>query len=85
MDLRQQVRDFITTTFYVPDPRALADDASLLEAGLIDSTGLLEVIGFIETQLGVSLNNGEIVPDNLDSIDRIVGFVLRKTGAHAGV
>jgi acyl carrier protein len=78
MEITQQVRTFITSNFYVQDPAALADDASLLEHGIIDSTGVLEVISFIEDTFGITIEDREMVPDNLDSIERISGFVRRK-------
>ncbi|MDB5927953.1 MAG: Acyl carrier protein [Betaproteobacteria bacterium] len=78
MEITQQVRTFITTNFYVQNPAALADDASLLEQGIIDSTGVLEVISFIEDTFAITIEDREMVPDNLDSIERISGFVRRK-------
>jgi acyl carrier protein len=77
------IRHFITSNFYVANPSALADDDSLLEAGIVDSTGVLEVIGFLETRFGIPVEDEDIVPDNLDSIDRIAAFVARKCDAHA--
>ena len=79
MNIREQVRSFVTTNFYMPDPAALADDASLLDQGIIDSTGVLEVIMFIETTFGVTVEDSEMLPENLDSIECIAAFVARKT------
>ncbi len=81
MSLRKRVRDFIEKNFFVSGP--LQDDDSLLDQGIIDSTGVLEVIGFIETELGVEVLDAEMLPDNLDSISRIVAFVERKSPAKA--
>ena len=78
MEIKQQVRTFITSNFYVQDSAALADDASLLEQGIIDSTGVLEVITFIEDTFGITIDDREMLPENLDSIERISGFVSRK-------
>jgi len=78
MEINQQVREFITSNFYVQDATALADDASLLERGIIDSTGVLEVITFIEDTFGVTVDDQEMLPENLDSIERISGFIRRK-------
>jgi acyl carrier protein len=71
-------RTFITTNFYVADPAALADDDSLLDAGIIDSTGVLDLIGFMEQEFGISVADDELVPENLDSIARLTAFVARK-------
>ena len=78
MELRKQVRDFVTTNFYVADPKSLEDRTSLLDYGIIDSTGVLEVIMFIETTFGVAVEDSEMLPENLDSIERIAAFVARK-------
>lgn len=75
-----QVRAFITSNFYVADPAKLADDASLLDNGIIDSTGVLEVIGFIEDNFSITVEDQEMLPDNLDSIERIASFIVRKQG-----
>jgi acyl carrier protein len=83
MDTQQRIRQFITTNFYVADPSALADDASLLDAGIVDSTGVLEVIGFLESEFGVTVPDNEILPENLDSIARIAAFVGRKKASAA--
>jgi acyl carrier protein len=79
-EIKSQVRSFVTGNFYVADPAALADDASLLDQGIIDSTGVLEVIGFVESTFGITVEDAEMLPDNLDSIQRISDFVARKQG-----
>lgn len=73
-----QVRNFITSNFYVADPAALEDEASLLDSGIIDSTGVLEVVVFIEAQFGVQVKDEEMLPENLDTIGRIVRYIERK-------
>jgi acyl carrier protein len=78
MALNQQIRDFVTSNFYVADPNSLEDRTSLLEQGIIDSTGVLEVIMFIESTFGVTVEDSEMLPENLDSIERIATFVARK-------
>ena len=78
MEIRDQIRQFLLTNFYVPDPATLADDVSLLETGIIDSTGVLEVIGFLEDTFGITVEDDEMLPENLDSIERISAFVARK-------
>jgi acyl carrier protein len=79
MKLQQQIRDFVTANFYVADPNTLEDRTSLLDQGIIDSTGVLEVIMFIESTFGVTVEDSEMLPENLDSIERIAAFVARKT------
>jgi acyl carrier protein len=83
--IRAAVRGFILDRFYVPNPDKLADDVSLLETGVVDSTGVLEVIGFLEEEYQIRVENSEILPENLDSVERLARFVLRKANhASAG-
>jgi acyl carrier protein len=77
--IRERVRQFIAKNFFVTDIAALDDDSSLLEKGIIDSTGMLEVIGFLESSFEVRVEDDEMLPENLDSVGRIVAFVARKT------
>jgi acyl carrier protein len=85
MEIKELTRAFVTSNFYVADPASLADGASLLERGIIDSTGLLEVILFIEETFGIKVEDNEMLPDNLDSIDRIADYVGRKSGVEVKV
>ncbi len=78
MDIKDEVRQFIVKHFYVANPASISDDVSLLENGVIDSTGVLEVIGFLEATFGVHVDDDEMLPDNLDSIARIAAYVARK-------
>lgn len=78
MDIKGQVRSFVTSNFYVADPSLLEDDASLLDRGIIDSTGVLEVIFFLEETFEIKVEDSEMLPENLDSIERISNFVSRK-------
>lgn len=81
METKQRVREFVTGNFFVQDVASLTDSASLLELGVVDSTGVLEIMGFLESAFGVAVEDDEIVPENLDSIDRIAAFVDRKRAA----
>ncbi|MBI3053434.1 MAG: acyl carrier protein [Betaproteobacteria bacterium] len=80
IDIEQKVRQFITDNFLFREDRAsLTDSESLLEAGVIDSTGVLELVAFLETEFGLAFGDAEMVPENLDSISRIVSYVQGKT------
>ena len=81
MEIKDSVRQFITTNFYVADATKLTDEASLLDQGIIDSTGVLELVGFLESEYGIQLADDEIVAENLDSIAAIIAFVQRKKSA----
>ena len=79
--IKSQVRAFIVENFLFGDDQyPLRDELSLIENDLIDSTGILELVSFIEEKFGIALADAEIVPDNLDSIARIAAFVERKQG-----
>lgn len=86
-DTETKVRAFIEDNFlFRSDDAALAADASLLDAGLIDSTGILELVGFLEGTFGIVVADAEIVPANLDSIAAIAAYVdgkLTKAAAAA--
>lgn len=78
-DVRGQVREFIVTNFlFGASTRIPPDGESLLASGIVDSTGVLELVEFLENDLGVSVADHETVPANLDSIDNIANFVVRK-------
>lgn len=81
MTVQEKVRKFIIENFYVAEPSELTDDASLLAGGWVDSTGMLEVISFLEEQFGIQIADSEMLPENLDAISRIAAFVARKQGA----
>lgn len=82
--VRKQVRDFIVTNFLFGDEsRSPADTESLLDSGVVDSTGVLELVDFLETDLGVSVADDETVPSNLDSVDNLTQFVARKRASTA--
>ncbi|MBN2473584.1 MAG: acyl carrier protein [Pirellulales bacterium] len=80
----QQIRDFLAENFLLSDDGFhLDDNASLLEEGVVDSTGVLELIQFVEETFGLEVADEEIVPDNFDSVNRIASFVGSKTGCPA--
>lgn len=62
----------------------LSDDSSFLERGIIDSTGVIELIAFIEETFGIEVEDDEIVPENLDSLRNVERFVLAKLAAQGG-
>ncbi len=81
-EVRTKLRHHLLKNFlFTEDPGALADDASFLDAGFVDSTGIMEVIQFLEEAFGVRVADTEMTPDNLDSVDSIVAFVTRKQAA----
>jgi acyl carrier protein len=74
-----EIRTFLSEAFFIgDDPSELPSSSSLIESGIIDSTGVLELVGFLEDRYGIAINDDELVPENLDSIDNISAFVARK-------
>lgn len=81
MSAAEQVRQYVLENFlFSNDASLLGLDDSFLERGLIDSTGMLEVLLFLEETFGVKVEDHEMVPANLDSVNRIAAFVERKKG-----
>ena len=78
MDPAARIRQFVVQNFYVAEPDALPDEASLLDRGVIDSTGVLELIAFLEREFAIQVADAEMVPENLDSIARMSAYVARK-------
>jgi acyl carrier protein len=80
--LHDQIRAFILENYlFTNDTAALGADDSLLGRGIVDSTGMLEIIFFIEEQLGVKVRDEEMIPENLDSVNRIADFVQSRRKA----
>jgi acyl carrier protein len=77
--IQDEVRTFIIDNFLFGQRSSdLTDDSSFLESGVIDSTGVLELIGFIEQRYKVTIADDELVPANLDSVSRVTNFIQRK-------
>jgi len=78
MEIKAAVRAFVVDNFYVADSSKLSDDVSLLLQGIVDSTGVLEVVIFLEQTYGIQVKDEDLIPENLDSIAKIGRFVERK-------
>ena len=78
-NLRKVLREFIVETFlFGDDSEAFEDSDSFMQKGIIDSTGVLELTSFLEEKYGVKVEDEELIPANLDSIDNLIGFIGRK-------
>lgn len=74
-----EIRAFIVSNFlFGREDDDVAADQSFLESGIIDSTGLLELVSFVEERFGISVGDRELVPENLDSLRNISAYVARK-------
>jgi acyl carrier protein len=82
--LKREIRFFVVENFLYGQDDGLKDDVSLLANGLIDSTGVLELVSFVEDRYGISVKDKDLIPDNFDSIDNLLKFIMTKknNGAH---
>lgn len=78
---RTLIRQFIIENFLFGENPGFADSDSLLDAGILDSTGVLQLVEFLGSAYGVTVLDGEITPANLDSIDCLAAFLERKKAA----
>jgi acyl carrier protein len=80
--IRRELRQFVISNFLLAeDDGGLTDDASFVEQGIVDSTGVLELVSFLERRYAITLDDAELVPDNLDSIQNLTAFLERKLQA----
>lgn len=76
--IREQIRDFITQNFlYDGTATQLDNSASLLEQGIVDSTGVLELVLFVEETYAFSVDQNDLLPENFDSIDNLANYITR--------
>lgn len=82
MAYRDKLRSFILENYlFSEDQSLLADQDSFLDKGILDSTGILELIFYLEEEFEVQVAEGDMVPENLDSVDNIVNYLSAKTAA----
>ena len=81
MELTEQIRGFILENFIVDGDGNLENGISLLEEGIIDSTGVLELVAFIEETYHIKVQDEELIPENLDSVNNICNFIQNKLSA----
>jgi acyl carrier protein len=77
--IKQRVRQFVRDSFlFGAELDGFSDNDSFLERGMLDSTGVLELIRFVEKEFAVRFADHEVTPENLDSLDGIAAFILRR-------
>ena len=81
MELTERIRGFILENFIVDGDGNLENGISLLEEGIIDSTGVLELVAFIEETYHIKVQDEELIPENLDSVNNICKFIQKKLSA----
>ena len=81
----EDIREFVGENFLLGRENSIADDASFLDEGIIDSTGVLELVGFLEQRFEIQVDNEELTTDNLDSLAKVADYVTRKVAIKTGV
>jgi acyl carrier protein len=80
MTIEEQIRQYVADNFlFSDDGYQLSDDVSFLEEGIVDSTGVLELVMFVEDTFNITVQDEEIVPENFDSVSRLAAYIRRKT------
>ena len=77
-DVRTRIRDFVYRNFPLARKRNVKDGDHLLETGIVDSLGVLDLVGFLEEDFGISVGDEELIPENFRDIDRLASFIQRK-------
>lgn len=78
MTITERIRAYIRNNFLFGNDTGMTDEGSLLEAGIVDSTGAMELVSFLETEFGLRVDDQDLVPENLDSIAAMTAFVMRR-------
>jgi acyl carrier protein len=85
---KNSIREYILENFlFTDDNEQLQDNDSFLEEGIVDSTGVLELVMFVEETFGIEVKDEEIVPENFDSVEQLARYVrlrVGETGPDAG-
>jgi acyl carrier protein len=84
MGYLETVKDFVVENFLYGEDSMLKEDTSFLEEGIIDSTGILELIAFLEETYGLTIRDEEYVPENFDTLGNVARFLERKLSPVAG-
>lgn len=84
MQYLDTVSSFIVENFLFGDSESLREDTSFLEEGIVDSTGILELVMFLEETYGIKIEDDELIPENFDNLNRIVKYLERKLNLVAG-
>jgi acyl carrier protein len=79
--IKQSVKNYILeNVLYGAGDDALSDEDSFLEKGIIDSTGIMEIVSYVEDEFNISVHDEEMIPENLDTINNLARFITKKTG-----
>ncbi len=84
MSPKPEIRDFIVQYFLYGEDDNFSDEVSFLEKGIIDSTGILELVAFAEDKFGIEVKDEELIPENFDSLGKLACYVAEKMSARVG-
>lgn len=77
-EVRAKIRGFVVENFLFGNEDGVKDDTSFLDEGIIDSTGILEMVSYLEAEFSISVDDEELIPENLDSINNVVAYLTKK-------
>lgn len=77
-ELKTKIKAFVVENYLFGEDGDLKDDTSFLDEGIIDSTGILELVSYLEEEFDISVEDEDLIPENLDSIDNVVGYLQKK-------
>ena len=77
-ETKENIRAFVVENFLFGNDENLEDNTSFLDEGIIDSTGILELVSFLEEEFSITVDDEELIPENLDSINNVTAYLERK-------
>ena len=77
-DPKDKIRAFVVENFLFGSDENLEDNTSFLDEGIIDSTGILELVSFLEEEFSITVEDEELIPENLDSINNVTAYLVQK-------
>ena len=77
-DTKEKITNFMIENFLFGEAEGFKDDTSFLEEGIIDSTGILELVNYLEEEFELSVDDEELIPENLDSVKNVTAYVEKK-------
>ena len=83
MNVAEEIRNFVVDNFLFGDEAGLTDDSSFIREGIVDSTGILQLVSYLQERYQIAVADEELTPENLDSVRRVAAFVEVKRGRAA--
>jgi acyl carrier protein len=80
MSLQEEIKNFVVENFLFGEDKGLTYNSSFIKEGIVDSTGIMQLVSFIQDQYRIAIEDEELVPENLDSIEKVSAFIESKRG-----